>query len=631
MAATKKILIICAGLQLGGAEKVAADIGLYAPQKEFTFHYLTFKGFDNDYGAQIEQNGGTVFTWPSPACGYGQYLRRLDRLMKEQHYSAVHSHTMFSSGFPLLAAKWNRVPVRIAHSHTTKTETPVSVRQKIYERLMRQIIRFSATDFFACGVAAGEWLFGKKLFSRKGVVIQNGIDTARFAFSPSHRAQVRRELGIGENAFVIGHSGTLIPLKNQSFLISLMPRICKVIPEATLVLLGRGDEKNRAVLQKAIADSGVADHIILYGATRRVDEFLSAFDVFTLPSLREGTPLALLEAQANGLPCIVSDRIPNDAFVTELVQPLPLEKEPWVEAICSASRREPSGYATALRQQSFDVNRAYQPVYEAYRRRQALPCGIVALSFDDGRKDNFDIAQQLLKPLHLPAAFNITTGYVDGSCPEALRPSPAPAMCMADVKALAAEPLFELALHGDQHQNTAEDIARGRGKLLHWLALPPTQRFGFASPGSGLDLSDAEALRQEPFRSGVSYVRSSLRCRTWAPIRILARKAGRVIHSPLLYRIAYRDTLMEPGSGHILYSVPIMGDISAKQVMALVTLCAKKKQALILMLHSIEDTPRDTWSWSRQKFEALCRYLAAQREAGRLDVKTVQELYELIR
>lgn len=253
--------------------------------------------------------------------------------------------------------------------------------------------------------------------------------------------------------------------------------------------------------------------------------------------------------------------------------------------------------------------------------------GTVVLSFDDGRGDQFAAAQHILKPLRIPATFCITTGYVDGSCPEELRPSAVPAMDIAQVRALAADPLFELALHGDRHLNTAEDVARCREKLLRWLDLPPTHRFGFASPGSGLDLSHVQTLRQEPFRSGISYIRASLRYRTRTPLRILARKAGRVVHAPALYRIAYRDTLMEPGSGRVLYSVPVMGDISAEQVIALAELCTEKQLVLVLMLHSIGNVP-EPWSWSPEKLKKLCDHLASQRTLGRLELRTMEQLWE---
>ena len=161
----KKILIIPGGLQIGGAEKVAAEVCCYAPKYEFEFQYLVFEGEENVYGADIELHGGKVFYWPSPSKNYKKYIKNLNSLMRKEHYYAVHSHTMFNSGINLWAAKKNHVPVRIAHSHTTKTEHTVSLLQKVYECVMRKLLQKLATHYFACGEAAGEWLFGKRFFS----------------------------------------------------------------------------------------------------------------------------------------------------------------------------------------------------------------------------------------------------------------------------------------------------------------------------------------------------------------------------------------------------------------------------------------------------------------------------------
>ena len=230
----KKILIIPGALHMGGAERVAANISTYAPKGEFEFHYLVFEGYDNLYGPEIEARGGKVITVPSPNSGYMTYIRRVSKLMRENRYDVVHSHTMFNSGINLAVAKRNKAPVRIAHSHTTRTERPVSLSQKIYEKLMQKLIVHSATDFIACGVEAGEWLFGKRTFKKHGIVVNNGIDTGAFAFSQQNRDRIRENYGIPADAFVIGHSGTMIPLKNQEFLIRLMPKIRKTVPTSTI-------------------------------------------------------------------------------------------------------------------------------------------------------------------------------------------------------------------------------------------------------------------------------------------------------------------------------------------------------------------------------------------------------------
>ena len=354
---------------MGGAERVAANICTYAPEGEFEFHYLVFEGHDNVYSPEIEARGGKVITVPVPASGYRTYIRLLHKLIKENRYDVVHSHTMFNSGINLAVAKTMGVPIRIAHSHTTRTERPVSRSQRIYEKLMQKLILWSATDLLACGVEAGAWLFGPKEFSKRGRVIRNGIDTDAFAYSEENRNSIREKYGIASDEFVIGHSGTMIPLKNQEFLIRLMPKIRQNMPNARLMLMGKGEHSEQERLKGIASECSVTDNVIFCGAVMNVNECLSAMDVFAFPSLREGTPLALIEAQANGLPCIISDRIPNDAVMTDLVKPIPLEDEAaWVNAITNSHRCNSEQYAKKIADSGYSVKTAYSSIYKIYRK-----------------------------------------------------------------------------------------------------------------------------------------------------------------------------------------------------------------------------------------------------------------------
>lgn len=366
----KKVLIISGGLHVGGAERVAANISKYAPDGEFEFHYLVFEGLDNVYGAEIEAKGHKVFTFPSPNSNYRNFVKKLKKLMDDNDYIAVHSHTMFNSGISLFLAMTLHIPCRIAHSHTTKTEKKVSLLQTLYQNFMRFVIKFSANQYFACGIEAGYWLFGKRAFRKKGIVINNGIDTADFKYSEENRNQIRKQYDL-EDAFIIGHSGSFIPLKNQEFLIELLPEIKEKHSNAVLMLLGGGNEENTLRLRKAAENVGVSNSVIFCGQVMNVHEYLSAFDVFAFPSLREGTPLALLEAQTNGLPCIVSENIPKDAFLTDLVKPLALEeRDKWIKSICDSKRHNCEQYPLIIDKAGYSASTAYGKIYIVYTREK---------------------------------------------------------------------------------------------------------------------------------------------------------------------------------------------------------------------------------------------------------------------
>lgn len=624
----KKILIIAGALHIGGAERVAANLCLYSPEKEFSFDYLIFEGYENVYGLEIERLGGRVITIPSPGTGYIRYFKRLADLIKKNHYCAVHSHTQFNSGLNLAVAKHCNVPIRIAHSHTTRTERRVSLLQKMYEGAMRILLRQTATHFLACGEEAGAWMFGKKTFSKRGNVIKNGIDVSAFAYSSQYRQKMRELLEIDKDTFVVGHAGTLLPLKNQEYLIRLLPDIRKHRQNAVLLLLGAGTEDERNRLKEIAKSLDVDNAVIFGGGVNNVNEYLSAMDVFAFPSLREGTPLALLEAQANGLPCIISDRIPKDAILTDLIHSVSLDdKSDWSREICSAERKNSESYATVITKLGYDSKHAYDSVYDVYRS-----IATVSLSFDDGRGDNTRVLDEMLITRDIPATLNISTGYVDGTCPDELRPTDLQPMSVDDVRRLYKSQLVEIAMHGDCHQNTMDDICRGEKKLKAWLGLSENDKLGFASPGSGISLQWFRSSDGEHLRNGLVYLRTSLRTCSLTPLRILARKAARVIHLPFLYRFAYADTIMTEADDQILYSVPIMRDATFRQVLSVIKLAVRKRGAVVLMLHSVDDRPRtdDNWTWDKKKMDALCNELVRYEQEGMLSLCTTFTQYQLL-
>lgn len=362
----KKVLIICAGLQFGGVERFAANTVKFASADEFQFDYLIFEGFGDSLAPEIIERGGRVITIPSPQKGYRSYIKRLGKMIDENRYDVVHSHTQFNSGINLWVAKKHGVPIRIAHSHTTAHENAVSGKQRLYENVMRRLIKKSATHFCSCGVEAGKWMYGDHPFT----VIPNGIDTDMFAYNEQAREVIRNQYKIDADAFVIGHSGTIYPLKNQEFLIRMLPDIRKVRKDAQLVLSGTGSDEEVNRLKQIAAECQVKEYVHLTGAVMNINEHLSAFDVFAFPSLREGTPLALLEAQANGLPCVISDTIPQDAIVTDLVTKISLkDKDAWISQICKTIRNNPEKYRKLVSESGFDARKAYQKLFDIYNNK----------------------------------------------------------------------------------------------------------------------------------------------------------------------------------------------------------------------------------------------------------------------
>lgn len=361
-----KILEFSAKLNIGGAQAVAANIARYA-EKSMEFTYVVFGDEVGEYEADVIARGNTVVHMPEPKENLWKFFWSIVALMKRERFDVVHAHTMFNCGLIMLAGKIAGVPGRISHSHTISDEAKKSALRQVYLWLMRCLICCFGTEWCACGVDAGNILYGKKWFSRYGTVIKNGIDIDKYQYSDSARSRIRQQYQVTDS-YVIGHVGHYVKVKNQAFLIRLMDEVRKVKPNAVLLLLGDGPD--RGMLEEQIHQRGLEQNVRLVGNVSNVSEVLSALDVFVFPSLYEGTPLALIEAQANGLTCIISDAVPDDACLTDAVKKLNLEQPEscWVSALVDAKRIDRKETAVAIKKCYGTIETSMEELYSVFRK-----------------------------------------------------------------------------------------------------------------------------------------------------------------------------------------------------------------------------------------------------------------------
>ena len=361
----KKVLIIIGKLYIGGAERVARDIGYYADSEKYEIHYLVYGAEKGAYESELEEQGCIIHHMESPSKGYITYYKKLAELFKENKFDVIHCHTMFSSGWAMLAGRAYKVPIRIAHSHTIRGPEKRGALKRVYENVMRQVVVRNATHLVACGKSAGVWLYGSKVFEEKGKLIYNGIDLKEFIYSKEARDYLRSKYQL-QDRFIIGHVGHLATVKNQIFLINLMPQIIKVNPKALLLLLGDGAD--RAMLMNRVEELKLERYVWMTGNVENVGEFMSAMDVFAFPSLYEGMPLALVEAQTNGLPCLISDCIPADVHLTDLIKPMAIEENSleWIQSICESERTDSAVYGRVMYEMGFDTQEMVKRIYQLY-------------------------------------------------------------------------------------------------------------------------------------------------------------------------------------------------------------------------------------------------------------------------
>lgn len=260
--------------------------------------------------ARIAALGGRMLLPPvsrlSNPIGYVRWLA--DRI-REGRYDAVHVHgnsgTMF---FDVHAAKRAGAPVRIAHCHSS------SCKYVLAHRLLKGRLCREMTVGVACSDAAEAWLFS----GRDGVVwLPNGIEPEPFRFSPAVRSETRAALGLS-GCFVVGHVGHFEREKNHAFLLKAFSHLAAERADARLLLVGDGSL--RPEIESAAASLGLSGRVVFTGRRADTAALYQAMDVFAMPSLYEGLPVTLIEAQAAGLPCIASDRITRQANAIGLVR-----------------------------------------------------------------------------------------------------------------------------------------------------------------------------------------------------------------------------------------------------------------------------------------------------------------------
>lgn len=322
-----KILHVVGAMNRAGTETMLMNIYRNININEVQFDFISYSNKIADYDQEITDIGGKVIVLTKT-----NSIKQLYQAMKQHGpYDVVHAHTLFHCGFVMVAASLAKVKVKISHSHTTSDDS-LSLLRKIYMYLMRLLIIIFSTNLLACSEEAGSYLFGNKfLSSERYIYFPNLIDYSLFMNVPkSTVTKFKVEEGIGKN-MVIGHIGTFTKAKNHLFLIEIMKVVIKEMPNIKLLLVGDGEERQR--IEEEATHANLLSNIKFLGKRTGITTILNSIDVFVFPSVYEGLGLVLLEAQACGLPCVVSEAIQPEANLNiGLMTQIPLNEGPSVWA-----------------------------------------------------------------------------------------------------------------------------------------------------------------------------------------------------------------------------------------------------------------------------------------------------------
>ncbi|MCL2700341.1 MAG: glycosyltransferase family 1 protein [Phycisphaerae bacterium] len=330
-----RVLHMVGSLGWHGVEAVVMNYYRHIDRTKIQFDFISCSPKPQRFDDEIERLGGKIYRLPGRSRRPLRYYAQLKSLLKAHpEYRVFHAHgNSASMVMDLHAAKAAKVPVRIGHSHNT------SCFVKWQHYLFKPFLNGACTHRFACSAEAGRWLFGKR---DDVTVLKNAINLHTFRCDVASRNDIRGSLSITDDTRVLGHVGGLSSNKNHTFLLDIFKEFLRDDARAVLLLVGGGPLKDE--LTDKARRLGIADSVIFYGKTDTPEKLFSAFDAFVLPSLYEGLGMVVVEAAASGLPCLVSDVVPQEVNVADTIRFLPLG--------------DAAAWATALRELNWPQRRA---------------------------------------------------------------------------------------------------------------------------------------------------------------------------------------------------------------------------------------------------------------------------------
>lgn len=370
-----RILHVLGGTGAGGAESRIMDLYRHMDKSEIRFDFLVHSsavkraGDDASrrepqfFDEEIKSLGGHIYVLPKfKVYNYFTYRKAIRAFFAEHHeFQVVQGHMTSTASIYLPLAKKAGIPVTVAHSRNAGVEKGL---KGIATKILRKNLYRIADKCFACSYLAGVDVFGKAWIEAGNVkIIHNAIDAAKFTYQPEKRAAMRDKLGIN-GKFAIGHIGRFYAQKNHSYLIDVFAELVRMRDDAVLLLVGDGVDKEK--MEEKCNALGIRDRVFFLGTQRHPEDYYQAFDIFLLPSFHEGLPGVLVEAQAAGLPCLVSDAVTEEAKATDLVTYLSIEQPAgvWAEEILAREKYERRDTYKELAENGFDV----KTQVEGYRK-----------------------------------------------------------------------------------------------------------------------------------------------------------------------------------------------------------------------------------------------------------------------
>jgi capsular polysaccharide biosynthesis proteinCps4H len=359
-----KVLQVVATMNMGGIENFLMNLYKSIDREKVQFDFLILNNENNIFEKEIEELGGKVFKIESiKKAGYSKFLKNLKYFFKEKtEYKVIHSHYNIMNGIVLYSSLNNMANVRISHSHSTSTG--FSLLKNIFLYFSRILLEKSQAKKFACSNAAGIWLYGKNSDFN---IIYNGIDASRYKYNYVIRENKREELQLSKKDIIVGHIGSFRKVKNHDFIIEIFSELSKKDKNYKLILVGDGELKKEIELK--VDKKELRKNIIFLGIRKDIAELLQLFDIFLFPSLYEGLPISLVEAQTSGLKCFISENITKEIDLgLDLLEFISLKKSAleWANIIEEKKNYIRRSRLEVIQEKGYDIKKTSKDLVEVY-------------------------------------------------------------------------------------------------------------------------------------------------------------------------------------------------------------------------------------------------------------------------
>ena len=368
-----RVLQIVTSMNMGGIENYLMTNYRKIDRTRVQFDFLKHRDSHDLFDDEILDLGGKIYSVPpiNPLRQhtYDRAVADFFRAHKDT-YSIVHSHINTFSAYPLRLAAQEGIPVRIAHAHATTKKLDLKTPFRLYTK---RILPRYITDAFACSEAAGNWLFADFPFS----VLPNPIDATAFVPQADIRRKMRQALGIS-NRYVVGMVASFSAIKNHKFMVDVFAKVHTAMPNAVLLLVGDGPLREQVAAQ--VQSYGLEDAVVFAGVRKDIAHILQCMDVFVMPSISEGFAISALEAEATGLPCVLSTGVPPDVKLFPEMQTvfLPLEAQTqWVQTILSVATAPKIAWAEKIAQTDFDASKSAARLMRFYEEKMQSEFAVV--------------------------------------------------------------------------------------------------------------------------------------------------------------------------------------------------------------------------------------------------------------